>query len=177
MVRTVLSHYSGPVLISITQPFSQLARVTTHRVGQHEEDIPLSLLHLDVLGPPEVFHDGSRLTFSLRKALALLVYVAVEGGMHPRSKLAAFLWPDSEPTDARTALRNAIALLRSLLAVPDSAPAQQSHLLSEQELLGLNPQVPLELALDVVQQAYQHPQCLSTSASEHQRTPLLPHVH
>src|SRR5260370_445876 len=91
MVRTVLSHYSGPVLISITQPFSQLARVTTHRVGQHEEDIPLSLLHLDVLGPPEVFHDGSRLTFSLRNALALLVYLSVEGCIHPRSKRATGL--------------------------------------------------------------------------------------
>ncbi len=176
MVRTVLSHYSEPVLISITQPFSQLARVTTHRVVLHEEDIPLSLLHLDVLGPPEVFHDGNRLTFSLRKALALLVYLAVEGGMHPRSKLAAFLWPDSEPHDARTALRNAVALLRSLLADPDSAPAQHSHLLSEQELLGLNPQVPLELDLDVVQQAYQQAQRLSVVTSEEQRTSLVAHV-
>src|SRR5258708_34924324 len=99
MVRTVLSHYSGPVLISITQPVPPLARVTTHRVGQHEEDIPLSLLHLDVLRPPEVFHDESRLKLSLRETLPLLVYLAVEGGMHPRSKLAAFLSPDSEPVD------------------------------------------------------------------------------
>jgi DNA-binding SARP family transcriptional activator len=57
----------------------------------------MGLLHLAVLGPPEVFHDGSHLTFSLRKACALLVYLAVEGSMHPRSKLAAFLWPDSDP--------------------------------------------------------------------------------
>src|SRR5258708_1949085 len=136
----------------------------------------MGLLRLAVLGSPEVFHDGSRLTFSLRKAQALLVYLAVEGGMHPRSKLAAFLWPDSEPTDARTALRNAIALLRSLLAVPDSTPPHQSHLLSEQELLGLNPQVPLELDLDVVQQAYQQAQGLSMAASEEQRTSLVAHV-
>jgi len=136
----------------------------------------LSLLHLDVLGPPEVFHDGSRLTFSLRKAQALLVYLAVEGGMHSRSKLAAFLWPDSEPTDARTALRNAIALLRGRLADPDAAPAQHSHLLSEQELLGLNLDAPMELDLDVVQQAYQQVQGLSTIASEEQRTSLVAHV-
>src|SRR6266566_55840 len=109
----------------------------------------MSLLRLAVLGSPEVFHDGSRLTFSLRKAQALLLYLAVEGGLHPRSKLAAFLWPDSEPHDARTALRNAITLLRTRLADSDSTPAQQSHLLSEQELLGLNPHVPLELDLDV----------------------------
>jgi hypothetical protein len=33
----------------------------------------MDLLRLAMLGPPEVFHDGSRLTFALRKALALLV--------------------------------------------------------------------------------------------------------
>jgi len=36
----------------------------------------MGLLRLAVLGAPEVFHDGSRLTFSLRKASALL-------GRHP----------------------------------------------------------------------------------------------
>src|SRR5229473_3438252 len=111
----------------------------------------MGLLRLAVLGAPEVFHDGSRLTFSLRKAQALLLYLAVEGGMHPRSKLAAFLWPDSTPHDARTALRNALTLLRSLLADPTTAAA--AHLLSEGELLGLDPQAPLELDLAVVQQA------------------------
>src|SRR5216683_4286623 len=98
----------------------------------------MGLLRLAVLGPPEVFHDSSRLPFALRKVHTLLLYLAVEGGLHPRNKLAAFLWPDSDPHDARTSLRNAIALLRSLLA--DSAPSQHSHLLTEHELLGLDPQ-------------------------------------
>src|SRR5713101_5124554 len=98
----------------------------------------MGLLHLAVLGPPEVFHDGSRLTFALRKAQTLLLYLAVEGGMHSRSKLAAFLWPDSKPHDARTALRNAIALLRTLLADPDASP--HSHLLSPRDQLGLDSQ-------------------------------------
>src|SRR5216684_5630244 len=105
----------------------------------------MGLLRLAVLGAPEVFHDGSRLTFALRKAQALLLYLAVEGGMHSRSKLAAFLWPDSEPHDARTALRNALLLLRTLLADPDASPAPHSHLLSPRDLLGLNPQAPCEL--------------------------------
>ncbi len=52
------------------------------------------------------------------------------------------------------ALRNALLLLRSLLADSDASPSQHSHLLSEHELLGLNPQAPVELDLDVVQQAY-----------------------
>src|SRR5947209_18611845 len=112
----------------------------------------MGLLRVAVLGPPEVYHNGSRLTFALRKAEALLLYLAVEGGMHPRSKLAAFLWPDSAPYAARTALRNALTLLRRLLAPPDASPAGHSHLLSQHELLGLDRPAPLELALDVVQQ-------------------------
>src|SRR2546426_454179 len=94
----------------------------------------MSLLRLNVLGPPEVYHDGSRLTFALRKAQALLLYLAVEGGLHPRSKLAAFLWPDSDPHNARTSLRNAITLLRRLLADLDPSPAAHSHLLNEDDL-------------------------------------------
>src|SRR5258708_8197470 len=133
----------------------------------------MGLLRLAVLGSPEVFHDGSRLTFSLRKTQALLVYLAVEGGMHPRSKLAAFLWPDSEPHGARTALRNAIALLRSLLAGSDTSPSRHTHLLSEHELLGLDPHAPLELDLDVVQQAWKQTQELSVSPSQQQRASLV----
>src|SRR3954463_14839839 len=101
-------------------------------------------LRLAVLGAPEVFHDGSRLTFTLRKAQALLLYLAVEGGMHPRSKLAAFLWPDRDPADARKPLLISITLLPSLLA---GTSAAHSHLLAEQDLLGLNPQAPLSLDL------------------------------
>src|SRR5260370_14548432 len=137
--------------------------------GEH----PMDRLHLAMLGPPEVLHNGSRLSFALRKALALLVYLAVEGGMHPRGKLAALLWPDSEPHAARTALRNALALLRSLLADVGAAPAAPSHLLSERELVGLNPQAALELDLDVVHQAYTAAQRFATPPSESQRAALV----
>jgi len=133
----------------------------------------MGLLRLAVLGSPEVSHDGSRLTFSLRKALALLLYLAVEGSMHPRSKLAAFLWPDSEPQGARKALRNAIALLRSLLA--DASASRHTHLLSEHELLGLDPHAPVELDLDVVQQAWKRTQELSLPPTEQQRAALVTH--
>ncbi|HEX6551350.1 MAG TPA: AAA family ATPase [Ktedonobacteraceae bacterium] len=135
----------------------------------------MSVLRLNVLGPPEVFHDSSRLSFALRKAQALLLYLAVEGGLHPRGKLAALMWPDSEPADARKPLRNAITLLRSLLADAD-ASAAHSHLLAEQDLLGLNPQAPLELDLEVVQQAYTAAQRHSTVPSESQRVTLVSQV-
>src|SRR5437016_6041355 len=143
----------------------------------------MGLLRVAVLGPPEIFHDGSRLTFSLRKAQALLLYLAVQGGMHSRSKLAALLWPDSESSDARRTLRNAIGLLRSLLADPTISAApdclstgQSAHLLSQGDLIGLNPQAPLELDLDMVQQAYTSAQRFSTPPSEPQRASLVAKV-
>src|SRR5215469_11295763 len=136
----------------------------------------MGLLRLEVFGTPEVFHNGSRLTFALRKAQALLLYLAVEGGPHPRSKLAALFWPDSEPSDARKGVRNALLLLRSLLADSDASPSQHSHLLNERDLLGLNPQAPLELDLDVVQQAWKAAQALSTLPCEPERTRLVAQV-
>src|SRR5438105_1395714 len=102
----------------------------------------MGLLRLAVLGSPEVFHDSSRLTFSLRKAQALLLYLAVEGGMHSRSKLATLLWPDSEPHAARTALRNALTLLRRQLTDSDASASPHSHLRIERDLLGLDQHAP-----------------------------------
>src|SRR5437868_14575458 len=133
----------------------------------------MSVFRLNVLGPPEIFHDGSRLSFALRKAQALLLYLAVEGGLHPRGKLAALLWPDSEPHAARTALRNALTLLRRLLADLDPSAPAHSHLLREHELLGLDPHAPYELDLEVVQQAYQQAQRLSSVPSEPERAALV----
>src|SRR5258708_29126515 len=103
----------------------------------------MGLLRLNVLGAPEVFHDGSRLTFALRNAQALLLYLAVEGGMHQRRKLDAFLWPDSEPHEARAALPNAIVLLPRLLSDPEASPSPHIHVLSLPALRCLDPHAPL----------------------------------
>src|SRR5439155_5767307 len=90
--------------------------------------------------------------------------------------LAALLWPDSEPQGARTALRNALTLLRRLLADRDPFAPTHSHLLSEHELLGLDAQAPLALDLEVVQQAYQQAQRHSTLPSQEQRAALVSQV-
>src|SRR5229473_1551766 len=133
----------------------------------------MGLLRLNVLGPPEVFHDGSRLTFALRKAQALLLYLAVEGGMHQRRQLDAFLWPDSEPHEARAALRNAIVLLRRLLSDPEASPSPHTHVLSQHDLLSLDPHTPIELDLDVVLHAWKEAQKLSTLPSEEHHAALV----
>jgi predicted ATPase/DNA-binding SARP family transcriptional activator len=131
----------------------------------------MGLVRLTVFGQPEVFHDERRLSFALRKAEALLLYLAVEGGMHSRGKLTALLWPDSEPSTARNALRNALALLRNLLG--DTSVAGHSHLLQEPDLLGLNPHSPLERDLDVVLSAWKAAQGLTATISEEQRATLV----
>src|SRR5260370_31192448 len=103
--------------------------------------------------------------------------------MQSRRHLAALLWPDSESSIARKALRNAIVLLRSLLADPNTSaapgalsPGQEAHLLTQGDLIGLNPQALLELDLEVGQQAYTAAHRFSTPPSEPHRATLLTQV-
>ena len=52
-------------------------------------------LILKLLGRPEVSCGGQPLRFRSRKELALLFYLATEGGLHPREKLATLFWPEA----------------------------------------------------------------------------------
>ncbi|MBK9603018.1 MAG: AAA family ATPase [Anaerolineales bacterium] len=72
-------------------------------------------LELKFLGPPEVALGGRTLKFATRKALALFAYLVVEGGVHPREKLLAFFWPESETHLAQSALRNTLARIKDAL--------------------------------------------------------------
>jgi DNA-binding SARP family transcriptional activator len=51
-----------------------------------------------------------------RKAIALLVYIAVTGESHRRSSLVNLLWPEYDRTRGRTALRRTLYALRKALA-------------------------------------------------------------
>ena len=83
----------------------------------------MSQLRLSLLGPPQVWADNTPLTFATRKALALLIYLVVEGGSQPRDKLLALLWPDSAPKRGRGVLRTTLAYLRRAL---DASPTLNS---------------------------------------------------
>lgn len=107
-------------------------------------------LDLKFLGNPEVYHSGQGVKFPTRKTLALLVYLVVEGGRQSRDTLTAMLWPESNTTQGRAALRNTLAYLRK--ALDDRTAA---HLLIEREALGFDFASDFELDLNVVSTAVQ----------------------
>ncbi len=72
-------------------------------------------LRLALLGAPLAEVDGHALDVDTRKATALLAYLAVEGGTHRRSTVAALLWPDYDDERARAALRRTLSTLRHAL--------------------------------------------------------------
>src|SRR3954469_6876161 len=70
-------------------------------------------LSIRLLGPPEVsLKERPPLRFGTKKRLALLCYLATEGGRHPRRELAELLWPHSEERRARADLRGTLSKLR-----------------------------------------------------------------
>jgi DNA-binding SARP family transcriptional activator len=83
----------------------------------------MAQLHLALLGPPEVRFGDEVVAFATRKTLALLAYLALEGGAQPRQKLMILLWPDSDENRGRGALRITLVYLRRALdaAVPGGA--------------------------------------------------------
>jgi DNA-binding SARP family transcriptional activator/tetratricopeptide (TPR) repeat protein len=72
-------------------------------------------LVIRVMGPLEVRVDGEPIIVDTRKALAILVLLAVEDRSFARDELAALLWPDSDDASARGALRRTLSVLRTAL--------------------------------------------------------------
>ncbi len=112
----------------------------------------MSQLQLSLLGTPVVKHCERTLTFSTRKALALLVYLAVEGGMHPRKTLSESFWPELDAEHGRAALRATLFELRKLLERSHGA-GERTHLLVERDTLGFDQGSPLVLDLSLVESA------------------------
>jgi len=64
---------------------------------------------------PEIYLDDQLITLPTRKALALLIYVAVERRSHAREQLMALFWPDSNLKQAQASLRTTLAYIRKAL--------------------------------------------------------------
>lgn len=73
------------------------------------------MLAISLLGSTEVVVDGDPLQVDTRKAVALLAYLAVEGGEHPRDRLVELLWPEGDPEKSRSSLRRTLSTLRTAL--------------------------------------------------------------
>ena len=67
---------------------------------------------LTLFGAPRVVCDGVEVAMPVRKTLALLAYVAIEGRT-PRSRLADLLWPELDEATGRRNLRRALHRLRA----------------------------------------------------------------
>src|SRR5919201_3317520 len=105
----------------------------------------MSLLRLQLLGPPRAWRDDQLLRFKRRKTLALLAYLGAESGLHARAALAALLWPETAGGDARSSLRTTLVDLRQVLG--------ESALTATREAGGLAPSVALNLDLQTLRQA------------------------
>src|SRR5579885_347629 len=110
-------------------------------------------LYLTLLGPPEARHANQMLLFSTRKELALLIYLAVEGGIHARKKLSELFWPEGDAKHGRAALRISLLHLRHLLC-EDTSVEPVSHFLIKRDTLGLDLTSNLKLDLHTLQEAW-----------------------
>jgi DNA-binding SARP family transcriptional activator len=77
-----------------------------------------SQLQFALLGSPELRWGQLAIHFRTRKALALLIYLAMTHTTQPREHLAALLWPDSDDPHARALLRRTLAYLKDALPPP-----------------------------------------------------------
>ncbi len=109
-------------------------------------------LNLAFLGTPEVRHNGHLLTFRTRKALALLTYLAVKGGMHSRAKLTTLFWPESEEEQCRATLRSTLVYVRKALG--EMNDPSLSHLLIEHDVIGFNGASDFDLDLNILRAAF-----------------------
>ena len=69
-------------------------------------------ISFQLLGSPFIEWNGDALKIETRKASALLFYLAVTGETHTRETLSTMLWPESDQSRARGALRRNLAALR-----------------------------------------------------------------
>ena len=69
-------------------------------------------LEFRFLGFPEFRLNGRRVELALRKAAALLIYLAEAGGPVAREVAAALLWPEADEEAARARLRRTLHKIR-----------------------------------------------------------------
>lgn len=92
-------------------------------------------IEIFLLGMPQVICNGHTLTLERRKALALLAYLATTNQQHSRDMLSEFLFPESDTTRSRGALRRVLAVINK------SAIARWID--ASRDSIGLYPDAPI----------------------------------
>ncbi len=121
----------------------------------------MTYLSIAVLGSPLVCYEEQEIRFSTRKQLALLLYLAVEGGMHSRQSLSELFWPELDAEHARSALRTTLRRLREQLA---DASHGHEYLLSDRTTLGLAPDAKIRLDVHSMEEAWDATRNMTDSA-------------
>jgi DNA-binding SARP family transcriptional activator/pimeloyl-ACP methyl ester carboxylesterase len=73
------------------------------------------VVRLHLLGIPRIERDGIEIGLGLRKAMALIAYLATEGQPQSRDLLASLLWPENDQSSARANLRRTLYRIRKEL--------------------------------------------------------------
>lgn len=111
------------------------------------------ILHILALGPPEVRVDDNLVSFPTRKTLALLIYLAIEGGLQLREHLAALFLPEANSERSYANLRNTLGHLQTVFR-RFSNQAYPPYLTVTNQALGLNQDTPIDFDVHTVEHAY-----------------------
>ena len=98
---------------------------------------------LQLLGEPCLRKQGNEVKIKRRKSLALLAFLAVEGGLHTRDGVASLLWPDVPSERSRASLRNLLPTVNKLFGA--------RIILATRQHLQLNPEMKLQLDVETFQ--------------------------
>ena len=102
------------------------------------------MLEVWLLGKFEVKLEGDPVEISSRPAQSLLAYLILNAHKtYRREKLAGLLWPDSDETNARNNLRQALWRLRKSLG--------EEFFLTDRVSVGFNPRSDYRLDADLLQ--------------------------
>ncbi|RIK33811.1 MAG: hypothetical protein DCC55_34225, partial [Chloroflexi bacterium] len=104
----------------------------------------MAQFRLYLFGPPRLERNGQPVEIQLRKAMALLAYLAVTGQTHSRDALATLFWPEKNQQTARANLRRTLFDLGQLAA--------EQVLDATQETVGLHPSTTIWLDTATFQQ-------------------------
>jgi DNA-binding SARP family transcriptional activator/class 3 adenylate cyclase len=112
----------------------------------------MQILRLLLLGAPRLEKNGVPLQIHRRKAIALMVYLAMTNRSHHRDALATLFWPELDQSRARAALRRAISDLNQAIGeLWSDTPGEEVAVAS-----GLDLWIDVDTFHDLLQMCHSH---------------------